>query len=749
MLMALDTPPPRAVSAAIERKGQRLESVVAELASRDVEHLDAEQRDQRAEALRWLDEYAKRREFTHNRDYPGRDVPYFIDHQGTRCALAHLLEKSGEVELVSDLARTSNHAYISQLGPEPRLDRWMELHGVTREEIAYIQGPGWGTGPVPWDPERPVQEEEEVEPPVVPDPTPAPAPEIVSPPGSTPAVSTPANTPSPRMLRRKKAAAVAPDWRDWWNLNGDAFVNLRVAYRDRSQRNTPGAKAGTKDASPDLTRELAPLFTRIAEGDAEFAAAGLMALARTGDPSVAKDFVARALAYLERPDARYREFVVLALGVLPQPESVAPLCEILRDTKVGRRHLRQGSAIPERIRSFAAIALGRIGGQEARDAILGTLERESKGKIDLAAACVTALGLVARDETMRPVIASYLIRSLQREAWSPRVLAQVPIALARMGDDAGFEALHTIVRRFRASNEVRQSSAIALGLSAQRLDAKVVDSLMALAHRDPDAAARQQAIMALGEIAYRESRPTYESYRESKETLTRLVRFYEDGISGFFKQPADRAWYALSGALFARRHASFAGRITDRLVQLMHDGSSTSDRAAAALALGLCDDARVAKDLRRAFDATKSQEIRGWCALALGMLRDEEFRPRLAAIGVSDEPAALRGRAAQALAYHGDPRTVPPLVGELERTRSDWVKGVLTRVIGEIGDHRAVPGLRQIALDEKEDAMTRHRALAALGLLAERDERAWVADLKRGFNPAAVTPSLAVLIRLF
>src|SRR5215475_5774658 len=89
----------------------------------------------------FLDEVARYRRggrFPRNPGLPGL-VPVFVDAGGTRCAVAHLLEVSGEGDLVRKIARERNRARVRELADEPRLRAWLEAAGLTLAEAAAIQ----------------------------------------------------------------------------------------------------------------------------------------------------------------------------------------------------------------------------------------------------------------------------------------------------------------------------------------------------------------------------------------------------------------------------------------------------------------------------------------------------------------------------------------------------------------------------------------------------------------------------------
>jgi MYXO-CTERM domain-containing protein len=105
---------------------------------RPARHLDGLRRTVRALLLDELARYRRQARFPKNRDFDER-TPYFIDRNGTRCAMAHLLEVGGERELVRKIARERNNARVSELANEARLLAWLDAAGLTVEEAAAIQ----------------------------------------------------------------------------------------------------------------------------------------------------------------------------------------------------------------------------------------------------------------------------------------------------------------------------------------------------------------------------------------------------------------------------------------------------------------------------------------------------------------------------------------------------------------------------------------------------------------------------------
>jgi hypothetical protein len=63
----------------------------------------------------------------------------FVDAHGTRCAVAHLLDVSGQGELVRHIAATQNIARVRELARLPELRAWLGAAGLSVEDAARIQ----------------------------------------------------------------------------------------------------------------------------------------------------------------------------------------------------------------------------------------------------------------------------------------------------------------------------------------------------------------------------------------------------------------------------------------------------------------------------------------------------------------------------------------------------------------------------------------------------------------------------------
>jgi hypothetical protein len=82
--------------------------------------------------------YRARGRFPKNDRFATR-APFFVDAHDTRCAMAALVEASGERALVERIATRANNAYIAELAADAELVAWLAAHGLSLDEAARIQ----------------------------------------------------------------------------------------------------------------------------------------------------------------------------------------------------------------------------------------------------------------------------------------------------------------------------------------------------------------------------------------------------------------------------------------------------------------------------------------------------------------------------------------------------------------------------------------------------------------------------------
>lgn len=94
-------------------------------------------RHQQIERLR---AYAAAGRFPRNHRILGQ-VPIFVDDDGRRCAVAHLMTLDGHGRAVAAIARRDRHLYVEDITDGP-IAEWVRTSGLLVEEAALIQ-PGY------------------------------------------------------------------------------------------------------------------------------------------------------------------------------------------------------------------------------------------------------------------------------------------------------------------------------------------------------------------------------------------------------------------------------------------------------------------------------------------------------------------------------------------------------------------------------------------------------------------------------
>lgn len=125
-------------NAEVARIQKHLVTVEQELLRRDVSSLTEEQQRARSIHIERLRQYRTAGVFPHNHGL-SYFAPYFRDPHGTLCAVAYLMEQSGEGALVNEIARTRNNAYVYELASNPSVVSWLDANGLSAEEAGRIQ----------------------------------------------------------------------------------------------------------------------------------------------------------------------------------------------------------------------------------------------------------------------------------------------------------------------------------------------------------------------------------------------------------------------------------------------------------------------------------------------------------------------------------------------------------------------------------------------------------------------------------
>lgn len=117
-----------------------LQEVIAYLKTHRSQKLSDQALAQRLYLLEQLSHYADQKVFPKN-IYHQQRRPYFIDHQGTHCAVGYLMAESGHSSLAQQIKEEHNYDYIRDIKTEGVL-AWANTHGFSLQELALIQ-PGY------------------------------------------------------------------------------------------------------------------------------------------------------------------------------------------------------------------------------------------------------------------------------------------------------------------------------------------------------------------------------------------------------------------------------------------------------------------------------------------------------------------------------------------------------------------------------------------------------------------------------
>lgn len=98
-------------------------------------------RDERSQQVARLTSYYNQGAFPQNPGVAGFSHQ-FVDSQGQLCAVASLIWQSGRQDLVLETSRLKNDTVVSDVQTGPLAD-WILTSGLTREELAIIQEPGF------------------------------------------------------------------------------------------------------------------------------------------------------------------------------------------------------------------------------------------------------------------------------------------------------------------------------------------------------------------------------------------------------------------------------------------------------------------------------------------------------------------------------------------------------------------------------------------------------------------------------
>ncbi len=672
---------------------------IRELERADVAHLTDAQRAARAELVEELRRYRARGEFGRNTLFPLERMPYFVDAGGRRCAVANLLDVSGERDYVLAVAAERNNHYVCELADDPVLGAWLDRVGLSLTEAARIhvpvpppasdipqrrRGPGTNRGPG-----------DTVGVPNVPGAS-GPAVPATGGPGTPsaparPRIATPATGGpgmDPRLAAIPTASTVVPDWWTWWEMNKLEFLSpnmLRMAP-------TSGYAYGD-DLPPVLSRrlrgELLPLLREgLADPNAQVRAAATVAMGRVAGPEATPLLE----PMLDDPDLAVRRRALLALGATGSKPAVALLLEVAESGDEARGEY---GGIAPNARALAIVALGlarRHGAGEEVDAevaeIVSKSRRRRSSELNNA---ILIYHQLAPGAATRPFVES--IAEGRRDSVSERCRA---IELNQGEHDN--RALARLTRELHgASLDRRRSAALSIGKLNTPL---ALPTLKTGFEIEKEALTRGFLLISIG----RQGGP------DAREYLVDAMR----------EEPAPlRPWCALALGILARADDDAQARAALR--EAFEDERNASSRGAFLLAFGIAGDSASMETCARYLDTAGEPRLRMHAALAVAMIGGPRARSVLLERLADEESEPVRVVIGHGLGTLGDSRDAKHLVGLLRDLEDPALHPLTSVALGFHGTGEALMGLFEIARSPRTTYAGRAGALSALGMLL--DER--------------------------
>ncbi|MHC4845991.1 MAG: HEAT repeat domain-containing protein, partial [Planctomycetota bacterium] len=674
----------------------------AELRAADTSGLSPEQRAARAAALDTLNEYWTGADFGRDdRMHEQRGVS-FVDDGGRRCAVAYLLDATGETDLVQAVAETANHAYVLELSDNPDLIAWLDRVGLTMAEAARIQGPHQGS----WNFSDP------------------PAAPIVIGPATATTGSDASRRATANGRSRTGTSAAGPaaggpdgrrsttggrgssqrgsstrgsitgddpmeDWWRWWETN-----KLRFMQPNRLVEQSTGAQGRYgfgSDLPPGVAAtaraELIPLLEQHLEHeDAVVRQRAVAALGRLGGA----DAVPQLIGMLGDGSLYVRESAILALGATGSMKAAPTLLHLAAE---GVLPTDEGAGVVSTARPLALLALGigrRHGLGSAVDgfvaAIVDGLSEDDREELGTAAMLYHTL---AYNED----ISAFAHEVFADESVGATARCRATESLRLSGDGADLPPLtHALSGN---DLQVRRSAALAMGGFRHPL---VLPRLQTAYELEKEPMTRGFILIAIGEQGGATARDF-------------LAEVMTDGDS------TSRPWAAIALGILARAGNDDVARKIIR--SGLEQGSDHSARGAYMLASGIARDRAAGATLSGLVAEAKDPRQRMFAALALAMSNAPEARGALLEQIETESSPLPRVALAQALGLMGVPDDSGVLVETLRDISVPDLQELVAVALGFHGTEGSVQGLMEIVRDDDTGATARGAALDALGLMLD------------------------------
>lgn len=124
-----------------EKIQYHLNKVIFHLTENSPISFSKKQVENRNKLLNKLQEYSENGVFPTNL-YHNKRTPYFVDDNAVHCAVAYMMQQSGNEDLVANIKKEHNYDYIADIKTEG-ISAWANIFGFTIDELKWIQ-PSYG-----------------------------------------------------------------------------------------------------------------------------------------------------------------------------------------------------------------------------------------------------------------------------------------------------------------------------------------------------------------------------------------------------------------------------------------------------------------------------------------------------------------------------------------------------------------------------------------------------------------------------
>lgn len=644
--------------------------------------------------------------------------------------MAWLLDAAGEEELVLEVARTRNHAFVAELAGDPGLARWLGSYGLSVEDAARIQGPGLGGGAV----DQPRWRGSDTVPPpaggtwsgpgdTVPQPAPGgggpatpgprgpatPGPGGPATPGPTGPTARPTNPIGPTTASTGPGGYhVGPEvWMTWWELHRMDYLTPNLL------RNWLGSVTQWTDDGIDhlqLVRDgVVPHLRRaMREDDPVLRASAAIALARLEEEAAVEDLVEA----LDDSSQFVRERAILALGATGSMKAAAVLLDIFEDGAVGT-----GSRLSPDARSLAVIALA-IGRRNGMSGYVDMAVVAQLPKLEGADRYVVqGCALLYQTLNPNPALSDWCLARATDETTAPGVRCRALETLRTRDDD---EALAVLLHALGGRRlDERRSAALALGEFPNPL---ALQPLLTAAETEAEPLTRSFVLLSIGR-------------RGGPEASAFLREFLEEGPKSL------RAWAAIGLGIAARQDPTDE-ESREALRAAVKREKNREAKGAYFLALGIARDLPSLKTLDHALVDGSSYEIRSAAAMGLGMLEDEKATDALRARLEKDHCEYTRAAIAEAIGFVGDHTDNTRLAESYQSMKVFENQRQAAIALGLHGQRNSVEELIHVVQDAKRPAPERAAAIDALQVVLGKKPSLTLAKLLRQSNFLVYPPPL-------